>query len=78
MIEQQYVDCDTSKLITRIENKNHLERLEHDLRTKHKEEIDRLSEENIEEMQNMLKDFEQGQVFLKKQISGLEKEYVHF
>lgn len=51
-----------------------MEELKLDLKKQHSKEIDALNEQNLNEMQKMLKDFQQGQAFLKKQISGLEKE----
>ncbi|RKO94808.1 hypothetical protein BDK51DRAFT_30963 [Blyttiomyces helicus] len=58
--------------IARIKNEaaQDLKDLESDLLEQQKDDIDRLNEEHLEESQRMLRDFENAQAFLKKQIAN--------
>ena len=60
--------------ILRYDSAKDIEELRDELMTRHRNEIDRISEDHFEECQKMLKDFEHGQKFLKGKIEDLEKQ----
>ncbi len=59
-----------------MESQLAIEQLKTDLSDEHKAQLEEVAEANIAEMQAMLKEFEQGQLFLKSKISEKDQQYV--
>lgn len=62
----------------KMESQLAIEQLKADLSEEHKAQLEGIVEANIAEMQGMLKEFEQGQLFLKSKIFEKDQQYVPF
>jgi hypothetical protein len=67
---QENLDLVTNQLRNlKSESQQAIDQLKADLNEEHKAKLDEIVESNIAEMQDMLKEFEQGQIFLKGKLS---------
>jgi hypothetical protein len=61
-------------LISSIDHEKRLESLKQELNLEHKEEIEYLKEENINEIKQILSDFDQSKILFKQEMSKLHQE----
>lgn len=57
-------------------NKENLKQLDESWEARNEKECDEINFRNLEDAKKMLDEFEQGQNYLKKQISGLTRQYI--